>query len=139
MVEFRNIQLDDLERVFLLLQQLTKIDYSNRNIEECWNNFISNTSSNAIVGILDGKIIAYGSIVIESKIRGELAGHIEDIVVCESVRGKGIGVSLIDNLVEIGKTKGCYRITLLCDESLNTFYEKSGFSKNGIAMKKMCK
>ena len=138
-ITFRNLQIGDLEEVFLLLQQLTEIDYSARNLKECWDNFTSNTSSNALVGLLNDKIIAYGSIVIENKIRGELAGHIEDIVVCESVRGKGIGIDLINNLVEIGKTKGCYRITLLCNESLNTFYEKNGFSKNGIAMKKVCR
>lgn len=139
MVEFRNIQLNDLERVFSLLQQLTEIDYSTRNIKDCWNDFTSNTSSNAIVGLLNNQIIAYGSIVIENKIRGEIAGHIEDIVVCKSVRGKGIGVELINKLVEIGKNKECYRVTLLCDDSLNTFYEKNGFSKSGIAMKKMYK
>ena len=40
-----------------------------------------NKSTKSIVGILDKKIVSYGSIVIENKIRGEVAGHIEDIVV----------------------------------------------------------
>lgn len=137
MVQFRSIQQCDLENVFLLLQQLTEIDYSTRNIQDCWNNFIQNNASNSIVGLLDDKIVAYGSIIIENKIRGELAGHIEDIVVCKSVRNKGIGVELINELIEIGRNKGCYRVTLLCDEDLSSFYEKNGFVKNGIAMKKM--
>ena len=136
MVQFRSIQQCDLESVFLLLQQLTEIDYSTRNIQDCWNNFIQNNSSNSIVGLLDNKIIAYGSIIIENKIRGELAGHIEDIVVCESMRNKGIGIELINELIKIGKNKGCYRVTLLCDNNLSSFYEKNGFAKNGIAMKK---
>jgi glucosamine-phosphate N-acetyltransferase len=137
MVQFRSIQQCDLESVFLLLQQLTEIDYSTRNIQNCWDNFIQNNSSNSIVGLLDNKIIAYGSIIIENKIRGELAGHIEDIVVCESIRNKGIGIELINELIKIGKNKGCYRVTLLCDDNLSSFYEKNGFVKNGIAMKKM--
>jgi glucosamine-phosphate N-acetyltransferase len=137
MVQFRSIQQCDLESVFLLLQQLTEIDYSTRNIQNCWDNFIQNNSSNSIVGLLDNKIIAYGSIIIENKIRGELAGHIEDIVVCESMRNKGIGIELINELIKIGKNKGCYRVTLLCDDNLSSFYEKNGFVKNGIAMKKM--
>ena len=137
MVQFRSIQQCDLESVFLLLQQLTEIDYSTRNIQDCWDNFIQNNASNSIVGLLDNKIVAYGSIIIENKIRGELAGHIEDIVVCESMRNKGIGIELINELIKIGKNKGCYRVTLLCDDNLSSFYEKNGFVKNGIAMKKM--
>ena len=136
MVQFRSIQQCDLESVFLLLQQLTEIDYSTRNIQDCWNNFIQNNSSNSIVGLLDNKIIAYGSIVIENKIRGELAGHIEDIVVCKSMRNQGIGIELINELIKIGRNKECYRVTLLCDNNLSNFYEKNGFAKNGIAMKK---
>ena len=101
MIQFRKIQQCDLESVFLLLQQLTEIDYSTRNIQNCWDNFIQNNSSNSIVGLLDNKIIAYGSIIIENKIRGELAGHIEDIVVCKSMRNKGIGIKLINELVKI--------------------------------------
>jgi glucosamine-phosphate N-acetyltransferase len=137
MVQFRSIQQHDLKSVFLLLQQLTEIDYSTRNIQDCWDNFTQNTSSNSIVGLLDDKIVAYGSIVIENKIRGELAGHVEDIVVCKSIRNKGIGIELINELIKIGRNKGCYRVTLLCDDDLSSFYEKNGFVKNGIAMKKM--
>jgi len=137
MVQFRSIQQHDLKSVFLLLQQLTEIDYSTRNIQGCWDNFTQNTSSNSIVGLLNDKIVAYGSIIIENKIRGELAGHIEDIVVCKSIRNKGIGIELINELIKIGRNKGCYRVTLLCDDNLSSFYEKNGFVKNGIAMKKM--
>tara|TARA_R110001592_G_scaffold296422_1_gene566830 strand:+ start:3935 stop:4354 length:420 start_codon:yes stop_codon:yes gene_type:complete len=135
MIKFRRVKRKDLDKVFLLLQQLTKIDYSARDKSECWNLFISNTSSNSIVGIYDNEIVAYGSIVIENKIRGEVAGHVEDIVVDSKVRGKNIGVELIEELVKIAKEKNCYRVTLLCDESLINFYNKNNFKTNGIAMK----
>ena len=83
------------------MDQLTEIDYSLRDKNKCWDNFINNTSSNSIVGVYKDKIIAYGSIVIENKIRGEKAGHIEDIVVDKSVRGNNIGIKLIEKLIEI--------------------------------------
>ena len=38
-------------------------------------------------------------------------------------------------LIKIGKEKGCYRITLLCDKSLEKFYNKNGFKAKEIAMK----
>ena len=134
-IKFRKVERKDLGEVFLLLQQLTEIDYSNRDEEDCWNKFNSNTSSNSIVGLYKDEIIAYGSLVIENKIRGEAAGHIEDIVVDNKVRGNNVGVMLIDELIKIGKEKECYRITLFCKEHLIKFYNKNGFEVNSMAMK----
>lgn len=134
-IKFRPVEKKDLNDVFYLLQQLTEIDYSSRNKDKCWNRFISNSSSNSIVGVYKDKIIAYGSIVIENKIRGERAGHIEDIVVDKDARGNNIGIKLIEKLIEIGKEKNCYRTTLLCDKNLIKFYNKTGFTLNGVAMK----
>jgi len=134
-IKFRKVERKDLGEVFLLLQQLTEIDYSNRDEKDCWNKFNSNTSSNSIVGLYKDEVIAYGSLVIENKIRGEAAGHIEDIVVDNKARGNNVGVMLIDELIKIGKEKECYRITLFCKEHLIKFYNKNGFDVNSIAMK----
>ena len=135
-VSFRKIKKSDLNDVFVLLNQLKKIDISNLNLDHSWDKFIQNNSSNSIVGIIDNKIIAYGSIIIENKIRGEVAGHIEDIVVDTEVRGKMIGVKLINELIEIGKKNNCYRITLFCKENLINFYSRSGFKVNSVSMKR---
>ena len=135
-VSFRKIKKSDLNDVFVLLNQLKKIDISDLDLNNSWDKFILNNSSNSIVGIIDNKIIAYGSIIIENKIRGEVAGHIEDIVVDTEVRGKMIGVKLINELIEIGKKNNCYRITLFCKENLINFYSRSGFEVNSISMKK---
>ena len=134
-ITFRSVEEKDLSQVFPLLQQLTEIDYSNRDEKGCWNKFNSNTSSNSIVGLYKDEVIAYGSLVIENKIRGEAAGHIEDIVVDNKVRGNNVGIMLIDELIKIGKEKECYRITLFCKEHLIKFYNKNGFEVNSIAMK----
>tara|TARA_X000000368_G_scaffold378209_1_gene332431 strand:+ start:3244 stop:3696 length:453 start_codon:yes stop_codon:yes gene_type:complete len=134
-IKFREILKDDLDDVFLLLNQLKEKDVDSIDKESSWKNFISNTSANSIVGIYEDKIVAYGSIVIENKVRGDIAGHIEDIVVDTNVRGKMAGVKLVKELVDIGKTKGCYRITLFCDEKLIKFYERNGFKVNNVMMK----
>ena len=132
---FRNIIESDMKEVSILLNQLKEMDLSSINYNDAWNRFISNSNSNSIVGILEDKVVAYGSIVVENKIRGEVAGHIEDIVVDDRVRGKMLGVKLVKELVEIGKTKGCYRITLFCDKKLIQFYERNGFEVNNVMMK----
>ena len=132
---FRAIEKADLDDVFVLLNQLKEKDIKFIDKKLSWKNFTSNTSANSIVGIYENKIVAYGSIVIENKIRGDIAGHIEDIVVDTSVRGKMVGVKLVKKLVDIGKSKGCYRITLFCDEKLIKFYERNGFKVNNVMMK----
>ena len=132
---FRSIIKEDLDDVFTLLNQLKEKDIDSLDKDVSWKNFTSNTGANSIVGLYENKIVAYGSIVIENKIRGDIAGHIEDIVVDTTVRGKMVGVKLVKELVNIGKSKGCYRITLFCDEKLIKFYERNGFKVNNVMMK----
>ena len=135
-IDFRAVKRSDLKEVAVLLNQLKEIDLSKINLNKAWSDFISNSSSNSIVGIYNNKVVAYGSLVVENKIRGEVAGHIEDIVVDSNVRGKMIGVALIKELIKIGKIKGCYRITLFCKETLVKFYSRNGFEVNNVVMKK---
>ena len=135
-INFRLVKEEDINDVFILLNQLKKIDLENIDRKKAWNDFKSNTSSNSIVGIYNNRIVAYGSVIIENKIRGEVAGHIEDIVVDIEVRGKMVGVSLIKELIEISRKKGCYRITLFCNKKLINFYSRNGFKVNNVVMKK---
>ena len=135
-VIFRNIEKKDLDLVFVLLNQLKQIDIDSIDKDKAWSDFINNTGSNSVVGLYNDKIVAYGSVVVENKVRGEVAGHIEDIVVDSEVRGKMIGVSLIKELIKVAKNKGCYRITLFCKETLVNFYGRNGFEVNNVVMKK---
>ena len=135
-VIFRNIEKKDLDQVFVLLNQLKQIDIDNIDKDKAWGDFTNNTGSNSVVGLYNDKIVAYGSVVVENKVRGEVAGHIEDIVVDSEVRGKMIGVSLIKELIKVAENKGCYRITLFCKETLVNFYARNGFEVNNVVMKK---
>jgi len=135
-VKFRNIEKKDLDQVFVLLNQLKQIDIDIIDKDKAWSDFINNSGSNSVVGLCNDKIVAYGSVVVENKVRGEVAGHIEDIVVDSEVRGKMIGVSLIKELIKVAKNKGCYRITLFCKETLVNFYGRNGFEVNNVVMKK---
>ena len=135
-VIFRNIEKKDLDQVFVLLNQLKQIEIDTIDKDKALSDFINNTGSNSVVGLYNDKIVAYGSVVVENKVRGEVAGHIEDIVVDSEVRGKMIGVSLIKELIKVAKNKGCYRITLFCKETLVNFYGRNGFEVNNVVMKK---
>jgi ribosomal protein S18 acetylase RimI-like enzyme len=78
-------------------------------------------------------IIGVASIHIIYKLSRTL-GLIEDVAVNKDHRGKGIGKSLVEKLIEIGKQKNCDKIVLNTSEKNSKFYEKIGFEKNEIQM-----
>ena len=61
-----------------------------------------------------------------------LRGLIEDVVVCESVRRKGIGALLIQSAINIAEAEGARTLDLTSRPErhvANQLYEKLGFSK----------
>ncbi|KAF9353662.1 Glucosamine-phosphate N-acetyltransferase-like protein [Mortierella sp. AD094] len=84
----------------------------------------------------ESRIVATGTLIVEQKfLRGcAKAGHIEDIVVHDSQRGKKFGIRLIDQLRYLGNVVGCYKLLLTCSESNEPFYEKSGFERKDLHM-----
>ncbi|KAF9286244.1 Glucosamine-phosphate N-acetyltransferase-like protein [Mortierella alpina] len=89
-----------------------------------------------IEDLVQSRIVATGTLVVEQKfLRGcAKAGHIEDIVVHDSQRGKKFGIRLIDQLKHIGTEVGCYKLLLTCSEGNEPFYEKSGFQRKDLHM-----
>lgn len=83
------------------------------------------------------KIVATGKLLIEMKLHNNFAfqGHIEDVVVLDSERGKGLGKRIIQHLKEMAFVKyRCYKVVLNCNEKNVSFYEKCGFRKKGQEM-----
>ena len=130
--------ISEIKRQYLLLlgQQTTVSDMTNehffKNIKDI------NSIGQIVVGIEDERIVCSGTIIIEPKIihGGRPAGHIEDIVVLEKWRNKGIAKELLEHLREIAIEKNCYKIILDCNPTLEPFYEKAGFNKKCIQMTK---
>jgi glucosamine-phosphate N-acetyltransferase len=118
-----------------LLSQLTEVsDIPNETFLKTIQNI--NIMSKIIIGIQDDIIICSGTIIIEPKLihGAKSAAHIEDVVVLETWRKKGIALQLLENLQTIAKESECYKIILDCKEHLVPFYEKSGFIQRGIQM-----
>ncbi|KAF9920496.1 Glucosamine-phosphate N-acetyltransferase-like protein [Linnemannia zychae] len=86
--------------------------------------------------LAERRIVATGTLIVEQKfLRGcAKAGHIEDIVVHDSQRGKKFGIRLIDQLKHIGFMVGCYKLLLTCSEANEAFYGKSGFVRKDLHM-----
>jgi ribosomal protein S18 acetylase RimI-like enzyme len=87
----------------------------------------------------DNVIAATGTVIFEQKFihDNSFLGHIEDICVKNKYQGKGYGKKIIDKLVEQAKEKGCYKVTLVCNENVKPFYEKCGLEIRGIQMSQL--
>ncbi len=82
------------------------------------------------------EIVGSGTIIIEPKIirGGKYVGHIEDIVVKSSFRGKKISQSILNKLKDFASNKNCYKVILDCDEKVCPVYQSNGFEIKGVQM-----
>ena len=69
-----------------------------------------------------------------------LSLYIDDLCVDENARGKKVGTSLYNYVLQLAKEAGCYNVTLnvwACNNSALKFYEKCGLSVQKIGMEKI--
>ncbi len=130
----RKINRSDMPAIIELLQFLSEFKPLQSEYSEIWNEFNHQNNVYAVVAVIGEKIVGYGSIVVETKIRGGKMGHIEDIVSHTSFRKRGIGKAIIDALLKIAKEKGCYKVALQCKKHNILFYEKCDYEVSGVAM-----
>ena len=144
-IEYRLLRREDLTKEYFdLLAQLTVSPYPLENceneeeiskVQEQMTAAFENLGQGNRTVILSAvntetkKIVGTASLIIEQKLFRNLTkcGHIEDVVVDTTTRGKGVGSKLIQLLTECGKFKGCYKVILDCSAENMPFYEKNGF------------
>ncbi|KAI9470469.1 glucosamine 6-phosphate N-acetyltransferase-like protein [Zychaea mexicana] len=82
------------------------------------------------------EIVACATLIVEHKFLHECgqAGHIEDVVVSDTQRGKKLGIRLIDQLKHMAQALGCYKVLLNCKEHNVPFYEKCSLSTAQVQM-----
>ena len=110
------------------------IDSFSKNYDKKVNESIfSSDEVDGIVALEKGNVIGYASIHYIKKITRK-SGIIEDVVVKENQRVKGIGKLLVNNLIEKAKKNNCDKIILSSSEKNLKFYQKLGFQKNEFEM-----
>ena len=132
----RELELDDYKRGFVeLLGQLTtagKISFD--QFRERFMDLKSKPDTYKIAVIVDPEadlVIASATLLIEKKFVHEcgLVGHVEDVVVNKTYRGKRLGLRVVDQLKTWAEQSGCYKIILDCAAHNLAFYNKLGFVK----------
>lgn len=139
-MEIRKAKLDDIEGIFELLNELYagKIEYNifskiyMEKLNDCNNYYIVAIENKKIIGILISEI--------SYKLhKSKKVSFIEDLIVNEQYRNRGIGKLLIEDAIRYAKKLECEVVELtsyITNENAHRFYEKNGFKKHSYKFKK---
>jgi ribosomal protein S18 acetylase RimI-like enzyme len=141
MFQIRPCREEDFEHIFELLRQLwpdrplaadsLRVVYE-RALASDWQAYVCATAGEMVVG--------FASLSVKNNLWQEgFLGHVDELVVDEEYRGRGVGTQLLGHLIALAKQRGCRRIEL--DSALNRqaahrFYQRQGFDKRGYVFSK---
>ena len=139
-MEVRKVKLEDIDRVFELLNILYsgKIQYDGfkkRYIKKLGENKVFNivaVENNQIIGVLTSELH-------EKLHRNNLELFIEDLIVDEKKRSKGIGTALLNEAIIFARKNHCEVVELTSyndNDKAHEFYQKNGFINHSIDFKK---
>jgi len=124
----------DMHEVIELLQEVSEFRPKGEDCEAIWEMFSSQPNLTTIVAVADNRVVGYGSLLVEIKIRGGRMGHIEDIVSHSEYRMRGIGSAIVNALLNVARDKGCYKVALQSRSGNVHFYEKNGYTISGVSL-----
>ena len=126
---------DDIEAVIDLLQDVSAYRPPANTVADLARRFTQVGNCHACVAVLDGRVVAFGSLFVLQRVRGGNSGVIEDVVVSKEVRGQGIGRRVVENLLECARASECFKVSLEASTSAEPFYQSTGFVPAGQVMK----
>jgi len=126
---------DDAVHILVLENTLSKRG-NNCLCDTIFNERVRDDACDVFVAVdSDDKIWGTATVHYLYKLNGEVTGQIEDVVVDPGVRGFGVGKLLIDKCCEVARDTA-YKCILNCSEDNIKFYEKCGFTRNEVQMRK---
>ncbi|HET7207723.1 MAG TPA: GNAT family N-acetyltransferase [Terriglobales bacterium] len=136
MAAIRECRLDDFPHVIELLHQLwPSIELDVDRLRAAFRRGLQGKAQRYLCAEDDGRVLGFCSLTLKNSLwqQGFLA-HIDELVVDESVRGRGIGTELLVAAIEVAKRQNASRIELdsgFHRTSAHRFYEQRGFQNRG--------
>ncbi len=135
----KELQKEDLWNGFLTTLDSLRLtsNIEKNTAEKIYDKIEDNPNHIIVVALIDEKVVGTATLLLEFKFihNGGIVGHIEDVVVDKNYQGQKIGEKIIRYLLEVAKTKGCYKTILDCVDDVKPFYEKLGFRHNANALR----
>ena len=97
---------------------------------------LDQTGGKIFAGIVDNKIVACATLMIEYKIirKGAKCGYVEDVATHKDHQGKGYGFQIVEHITNYAKSQDCYKVVLHCSEKVASFYERHNYIKKNVSM-----
>ncbi|MTI62697.1 MAG: GNAT family N-acetyltransferase [Methylophaga sp.] len=131
----------DMDAICLLLNQLfsQEADFAADKTKQmrAVTEILSQPDSGQILILRkDGQVAGMVSLLylISTAMGGKVA-LLEDMIIAEGYRGRGLGQELLTAAIDFARQQGCLRITLLTDadnDRAQQFYQKHGFSHSAM-------
>ena len=133
-LHFRTLQHGDYVSYLSLIRDFRETTFTKEQFLSTLDTIAK--TSDIIVIEEGGELIACGTLLYETKLIHNISkvGHIEDVCIKKEHRGKKLGKQLIAYMVDLAKEKGCYKVTLYCEEGNVEFYKKCNFNCVGHQM-----
>jgi GNAT superfamily N-acetyltransferase len=105
--------------------------------EETLESLLGRDDAAVVVGTIDGTIVGFGTVEIETLRDGTLLGVIGDLFVEREARAVGVGESIAEMIVAFCAAAGCLGIdayALPGARDAKNFFERSGFTARALVM-----
>ena len=154
-MEIRRANNNDLDGINKLLKQVLDVHHQGRPdifkanakkyTDDELKDIISDNSRPIFVAYENDTVMGYAFCVFEQHINNNILTdvkslYIDDLCVDETLRGKNIGKSLYEYVLNFAKENDCYNVTLnvwACNEKALGFYQKMGLVPQKIHMEKI--
>ncbi len=147
-ISIREAQKSDLARLVELMKALTITTSSVEahgastlaEYEKIFKQIESDPNHKLIVAELDGTIVGSADMVIVPNLshQGLPWAVMENVIVEEKMRRKGIAAAMVQYLTDLARESGCYKIGLSSSKerpAAHSFYESLGFKQYGLGFR----
>jgi GNAT superfamily N-acetyltransferase len=142
MFRIRKCRVEDFDEVLLLLRQL----WQDKSIDPIslrpiFNRALVSASKTYLCATNEKRVIGFGSFTVKDNLWPEgYLGYVDELVVDNEYRNKGIGKQLLEKLVTVARQKGCCRIELdsaFYRKKSHRFYRRNGFETRAYVFSKV--
>jgi GNAT superfamily N-acetyltransferase len=137
-VEVRDALREDLPELVRMYQQLSLDDPREdpdaiEKYEAVFAAIDEQPAHHVLVAEEAGRLLGTATVIIEPNLTYTASPFalIENVVVTEAARGRGVGAKIIERCVALAREAGCYKVTLTSNKrrkDAHRFYEGLGFT-----------
>ncbi len=142
MIELRQCSAGDFEGVVALLRQLwpgKPLDTT--SLRAVYDRALASDRQLYLCALAGQQIVGFGSLAIKSNLWNEaFVGYVDEMVVDEAHRGRGVGTEILEHLASWARERGCNRIELdsaFHRKDAHAFYEGRGFQSRAYLYSKL--